>query len=80
VVVEDLLEGVGGLLGGFTRSFRPQARLAGLDEKVIALYAGADSWMSVRDSSGHLFCLSDLDGAPIGREPDHRRRLAGGPQ
>lgn len=39
-----------------------QTRLAGLDEKVIALYAGG---MTVRDISSHL---SDLYGTEIGRD------------
>jgi len=49
-------------------SFEPQlvrkrqTRLAGLDEKVLGLYAGG---MSVRDIAGHL---SDLYGTEIGRE------------
>jgi len=49
-------------------SFEPQlvrkrqTRLAGLDEKVLGLYAGG---MSVRDIAGHL---SDLYGTEIGRD------------
>ena len=58
-------------------SFEPQlvakrqTRLAGLDDKILGLYAGG---MTVRDISAHLSELYGVADRPRHDQPDHRRR------